>query len=74
MKRLDRRARKLGRSRNRHIQGVLESAVRQRTGWSPAFLQMLERAAADVELRQGLSEMMQAIASRRASRVQPPKL
>ena len=74
LKLVDRRASKLGLSRNRYIRGALESAVKQDTGWSPAFLRMLGRAAADVDLQQGVAEMMRAIRSRRASKLQPPKL
>lgn len=74
LKRVDRRASKLGVSRNRYICGALDSAVRLDTGWSPAFLQLLERAADDVELQQAVSDMMQAITSRRASKHRPPKL
>lgn len=74
LKRVDRRASKLGLSRNRYIRGTLERAVRQDTEWSPSFLTTLERAAADVELQQGVAEMMSAIAARRASKVRPPRL
>ncbi len=74
LKRVDRRASKLGVSRNRYIRGTLESAVRQDTEWSPAFLLTLQRAAADVELQEGAAEMMTAIAERRASKIRPPKL
>lgn len=74
LKRVDRRASKLGVSRNRYIRGTLERAVQQDTEWSPAFLLTLERAAADVELQEGVAKMMIAIAERRASKVRPPRL
>jgi len=43
LKRLDRRARALGISRTRLVVRALEQAVRERSGWSPEFLERLRR-------------------------------
>ena len=44
---VDRRARRLGVSRNRLIVSVLDSALRRESEWSPAFLGKLADIAPD---------------------------
>ncbi len=65
----DRRARKLGVSRNRLIVRALEKELGAGTGWSSGFFERLRAREAGVD--QAAGEMLTAILSGRRSK--PPK-
>lgn len=67
---LDRRAKRLGVSRNRLIVTALEHELARSTTWSPGFFEKL--AAAGPRDAAALDEMMEAIRARRTRKGPPP--
>lgn len=67
---LDRRAKRLGVSRNRLIVTALEHELSRSTTWSPGFFEKL--AAARPEHTAAIDEMMETIRTRRTRKGPPP--
>ena len=71
LKSVDRRAKALGISRNRLVVRALEQAVRERSGWTPEFLDRLRRV--DSETSAAADELLNAVKQARRSK-EPPAL
>ena len=66
LKSVDRRAKALGISRNRLVVRALEQAVRERSGWTPEFLERLRRV--DSETSAAADELLNAVKQARRSK------
>jgi hypothetical protein len=66
LKLVDRRAKALGISRNRLVVRALEQAVRERSGWTPEFLERLRRV--DSETSAAADELLSAVKQARRSK------
>jgi hypothetical protein len=66
LKAVDRRAKALGISRNRLVVRALEQAVRERSGWTPEFLERLRRV--DSETSAAADELLTAVKQARRSK------
>ena len=71
LKSVDRRAKALGISRNRLVVRALEQAVRERSGWTPEFLERLRRV--DSETSAAADQLLDAVKQARRSK-DPPEL
>lgn len=66
LKSVDRRAKALGISRNRLVVRALEQAVRERSGWTPEFLERLRRV--DSKTSAASDELLNAVKQARRSK------
>ena len=66
LKSVDRRAKALGISRNRLVVRALEQAVRERSGWTPEFLERLRQV--DSETSAAADELLSAVKQARRSK------
>jgi hypothetical protein len=66
LKSVDRRAKALGVSRNRLIVRALEQAVRERSRWTPEFLERLRNV--DRETSLAVDELLVAVKEARSSK------
>ncbi len=66
LKSVDRRAKALGISRNRLVIRALEQVVRERSGWTPEFLERLRRV--DNDTSAAVDELIDAVKQARRSK------
>jgi metal-responsive CopG/Arc/MetJ family transcriptional regulator len=66
LKSVDRRAKALGISRNRLVVRALEQAVRERSGWTPGFLERLRHV--DGETSAAMDELLKHVKQARRSK------